>query len=124
MRMRHLLTTAAACGALFVAGCGGDEETGGTTTAAPTAGGASGDVVAVDIKDIKFLPMEVTVKVGQTVEWTNSDSIPHNVVADAFKSENMDQGAKFTYKADKAGTFDYVCTIHSGQTGKLIVEEA
>ena len=33
----------------------------------------------------------------------------------------MKAGAKFDYTPTKAGTIDYVCTIHPGQTGKITV---
>ncbi len=38
-----------------------------------------------------------------------------------FDSGNMQAGAKFDYTPKKAGTIDYVCTIHSGQTGTITV---
>ena len=66
-----------------LAGCGdddkGDEGSGGkaepASTTPSTAGGTTGapDTVAVDIKDIKFVPHDVTAKEGQKVRWTNSD---------------------------------------------------
>jgi len=40
-----------------------------------------------------------------------------------FKSDTMNEGDTFEYTPTKAGTIDYVCTIHPKQTGKLIVTE-
>ncbi len=131
-----------ACLALVAAGCGDDDDsssdsgaadtsaqTAPETTAEPEASAnATGDVVKVDIKDIKFIPETINVKKGQTVEWTNSDgSIPHNVKKSGgpgpeFASENLNDGDTYEQTFDTAGTIDYLCTIHSGQTGKIVVK--
>jgi len=137
--MPRLPATLLACLALAaggaVAGCGSDDEdssssppppppAAATTPAATTA--AKGDV-EVGMKDIKFVPADITVKLGQTVKWTNSDSVAHTVTSQTdgedFDSGSMDVGATFDYKPKKAGKIDYVCTIHSGQTGTITVTE-
>jgi plastocyanin len=90
---------------------------------APT-GAADASVVQVDIKDIKFAPATVTVKVGQTVKWTNSDPVAHTVTAKS--GSDVDSGTiapnqTFETKFKKAGRVDYVCTIHPNQSGTVIV---
>ena len=80
----------------------------------------------MSIKDIKFLPHDVVVRVGQKIRWVNNDKIAHNVVATkgaSFESDNLDGGDTYSYTPTKTGTIDYVCTIHSGQDGKLIVRK-
>lgn len=133
--MHRLLTAGLACLALaFVAGCGDDEESSPSpppppaaaaeTTPAETETSASGEVVSVGMKDIKFVPDSVTVKVGQKIVWTNNEQIPHNVTATDgadFASETMQQNDTFDYTPTKAGTINYVCTIHSGQNGEIEV---
>ena len=142
----HRLTIATACAALALAlaACGKDDESqtgrdaGGdgatvTTNPTPEAGTStqseaaeSNDIVSVSMKDIKFVPQEATVKVGQKITWTNDEPVPHNVTAEQgadFKSDTMNEGDTFEYTPTKAGTIDYVCTIHPKQTGKLIVTE-
>lgn len=128
--------TALAClalvaGSAAVAGCGSNDEKTASTpprstaAAAPQAKGVSGDVVKVTMKNIKFVPQNVTVKVGQKILWTNNDGqIPHTVTATKgaiFDSGNVDGGATFDYTPTKVGRIDYVCTIHSGQTGAITV---
>lgn len=111
--------------ALFAAGCGDDDEDTATTPAPPAAGGvASPGAAAVDIKGFAFDPTDTTVKVGQTVTWTNSDSAVHDVVADddMFKSEDLEQGDTFEYTADQAGTFSYICSYHPQMKATLTVE--
>ena len=139
--MPRLPATVLTCLALAtggaLAGCGSDDEdTASTSTPPPAAAAAettateaaaaSGDVVKVGMKDIKFVPADITVKVGQKIEWTNTDgNIPHTVTSTTdgadFDSGSMEGGAKFDYTPEKAGKIDYVCTIHSGQTGTITV---
>jgi len=76
------------------------------------------------MKNIQFAPKSVTAKVGQTVKWTNDDSVDHNVTAtsgETFKSSNFGQGANYSHKLTKAGTVKYVCTIHPGMEGTIVV---
>jgi plastocyanin len=76
------------------------------------------------MKNIQFVPKSVTAKVGQTVKWTNNDSVDHNVTAtsgETFKSKTFGQGGTYSYKLDKAGTIKYVCTIHPGMDGTIVV---
>ena len=90
----------------------------------PERGAESDDIVSVRIKDITFVPAAITAKVGQTITWTNDEPAPHNVTAEQgadFKSETLNKGDTFDYTPKQAGTIDYVCTIHPGQDGRLIV---
>ena len=51
----------------------------------------------------------------------------HGVLAKTgatFKSSDFGQGATFSTKATKAGTITYVCTIHPGMTGTIVVKPA
>ncbi len=90
--MTRMLSILLACVVLvFVAGCGGDDSDssdgggggGGADKPAEPSGGSKAPAgkadVTVDMKDIKFMPANVNVKVGGTVGWVNKDSVPHNV---------------------------------------------
>jgi plastocyanin len=79
---------------------------------------------AVKIDNFVFGPQTLTVPVGTTVTWTNSDDIPHTSVSTdgVFKSKVLDTDEKFSYKFDKAGTYPYYCTIHPKMTGKVVVQ--
>lgn len=78
----------------------------------------------VRIDNFTFAPVELTVKAGATVTWTNHDDIPHTVVnADkAFKSKVLDTGEKFSSTFPTPGTFAYFCSIHPKMTGKIVVQ--
>ena len=127
-RLGILLLLLAALG-LTVAGCGGDDDDngggGGGTTTEQGGGGGGGNTVQVSMKNIEYVPKAVTAKVGQTIHWTNGDSVAHTVTSKSgasFDSGTMDPGATFDFKVTKAGTINYVCQIHPNQTGKIVVQ--
>ena len=135
--MKRLYSVAAclALGGALAAGCGSSSSSSSNTSSAPAAAppatssaaaapAAAAGTVAVSMKNIQFVPKSVTAKVGQTVKWTNDDSVDHNVTAtsgETFKSKTFGQGGTYSYKLDKAGTIKYVCTIHPGMDGTIIV---
>jgi plastocyanin len=137
--MRRLSALLLGCVALTVvaAGCGGgssNDSSGGSSsnakvTPAPKADN-TGDKNAggpqVLMKDIKFNPAALTVKAGQTVTWTNDESVGHDVTSDRFNSGgagNIEPGKTFTHKFAKAGTYKYVCSVHPGMEGTVKVSK-
>ena len=90
-----------------------------TVAAAPAASGA----VAVSIKGFSFDGKEVTVPKGATVTWTNFDNSAHSVVATdtSFVSDNLAKGVTFEHTFDTAGTFSYICGIHTYMKGTITV---
>jgi plastocyanin len=122
------ITLLVACLALVLAGCGGgNDNSGGSGGGGSSSGGSSsGGTVTIDMKNIQFAPQDATVKVGQTVKWVNQDTVDHDVQAKSgadFKSDLFGNGKSFEWKADKAGTVSYVCTVHPGMTGTLKVTQ-
>jgi plastocyanin len=79
---------------------------------------------AVKIDNFTFGPQTLTVPVGTTVTWTNSDDIPHTSVSTdgVFKSKVLDTDEKFSFTFSTAGTYPYYCTIHPKMTGKIVVQ--
>lgn len=82
---------------------------------------------AVEIKDYAFAPATIKVKVGDTVTWTNQDSVKHDITADdasedAPKSQLLAKGESYSFTFTKAGTYSYFCTPHPYMKGKVIVE--
>jgi len=79
--------------------------------------------VAVHIDNFVFVPAQLTVKVGQTVTWTNRDDIPHTVVcAGKFRSKTMDTDGTFSFTFTSAGEYKYFCSLHPHMTGAVKVE--
>ena len=85
---------------------------------------ASAVNAAVKIDNFVFGPQTLTVPVGTTVTWTNSDDIPHTSVSTdgVFKSKVRDTDEKFSYTFAKAGTYPYYCTIHPKMIGQIVVQ--
>ena len=102
-----------------------------TTTQTGTPGAAA--AATVEITEFAYSPKEVTVKVGDTVEWVNRDAFLHTVTSgevtgpenqpdDKF-DENLDEaGSKASVTFDEAGTFTYFCKQHNAMDGVVIVE--
>lgn len=90
------------------------------TTAAPAPPVAG---TAVNITNFAFTPATLTVKVGDTVTWTNKDEEPHTVVANdgSFHSPGLDANATYSFTFTKAGSFDYICSIHPFMHGTVVV---
>jgi len=129
MRRIGVLPALLTIGAVALVGCGGG---GGATTsggassapASTTGGGSGGGGVTVTMKNIAFAPKSATVKVGQKVTWTNDDAVAHNVTATSgasFRSSDFQQGGTFSYTPTRAGTIAYVCTLHPGMDGTIVV---
>ena len=89
-----------------------------------TASDKPSAAATVKIDNFVFGPQTLTVPVGTTVTWTNSDDIPHTSVSTdgVFKSKVLDTDEKFSYTFTKAGTYPYYCTIHPKMTGKVVVQ--
>ena len=128
MRSSRLLAPVLAALVLLGAGCSSETD---VTTAPAENPGAPGkkpagtkDETTVAMKNIEFAPKDLEVKVGQTVKWVNEDDVEHNAVANdgEFKSELFGRAGTYTYKATKAGTIEYVCTVHPGMEGTLTVK--
>jgi plastocyanin len=95
--------------------------TAGTPTSAASGGGAATQVV---LQNIQISPTSVSVKVGDTVTWTNKDSFDHHLVGDKgeFDSGTMAAGATFSFTFKAAGTIGYHCSIHPEMIGTVVVQ--
>jgi aldose sugar dehydrogenase len=115
-----------------------DEVGGGggpSATAAPTGGEGSGEVVEITVgtdegTELLFDPDEITVPAGATVRLTfvNESTVPHNLTfgdpIGVATATIVDPGAEETieFTAPEAGEYTFVCTLHPGMDGTLIVE--
>lgn len=76
----------------------------------------------VTIQNFAFSPATITINKGGTVTWTNRDSAPHQISGNGFQSEVLGNGQSFIFTFNTAGTFDYICLIHTYMKGKIIVQ--
>jgi plastocyanin len=78
----------------------------------------------VVIRELKFQPTVLTVKVGDTVEWKNDDIVPHTATSTKpkkFDSGILPVGSSWKYVVTKRGTYFYTCTLHPNMKATLIV---
>jgi plastocyanin len=85
---------------------------------------AHASTATVTINHYTFVPATVTVHPGDTVTWTNQDSIPHTATAldgKSFDSGAIDPGASWSFKFSLAGNYSYRCSIHPDMRGMVSV---
>lgn len=127
-------------GMIFIGGCTDSGNSGmpASTPAAEVEGGvernvtgseavqngtaAETEVIDAEIRDFKYIPQNLTVRVGQTVRWTNYDSVRHDVVGSGIKSEYLEKGETFSYTFEKEGKYHYICTLHPWMEGEVIAQ--
>jgi plastocyanin len=144
MRSTYVVVLVAAL--LATGACGGATTPAATPAAPPassqqptasgsTGGEPPGETVEITVgtdtgTDLKFDPAELTVKAGADVRvnFENRASVPHNLTFQApinvASSTVVAPGTSETvqFKASGAGEYSFVCTLHPGMGGNLIVE--
>jgi plastocyanin len=77
----------------------------------------------VAIEGFAFSPATVEVAVGQEVTWENHDPAEHTVTQEdgGFDSGTMAQGAAFKTTFDAPGEYRYICALHPGMKGTVVV---
>ena len=123
--MRSVASTLIATAVLLLLSCslGTQGPVSGFVLAAVPKGPQTHTVV---IREVKFQPVVLTVKAGDTVEWRNDDIVPHTATSTAepkkFDSGILPVGSSWKYVATKRGTYLYNCTLHPNMKAKLIVQ--
>lgn len=91
-----------------------------------TAPSGQAQTVKVDIAGFKYVPASVKIKVGDTVTWTQVDTVSHTVTIvsgpESFDSGLLRVGQTFSHTFRKPGTYSYKCTPHPNMRGEVIVE--
>jgi plastocyanin len=111
-----------------------------STTPTNSTGGNSVSIVpnASTMANKAFAPDDINAKVGDTVTWTNKDTIFHTVTSgtgpsDTTHGKEFDsglsgptalttQGKTFSHKFMTAGEFPYFCQLHPTMVGKVEVK--
>jgi plastocyanin len=83
--------------------------------------------VSLEIKDYKYAPATLTVKPGQMIKVTNSDTMVHDILSKdgtTFLLSSLEPGKTGSFRAPKEpGTYEYYCTFHPQMVGTLVVKE-
>ena len=79
-----------------------------------------------------FIPDPVTIAVGETVTWANTDTAAHTATGGSaadgpsgvFDSSLIMAGGSYSFTFDTAGTYPYHCMVHPWMQGTIIVGES
>jgi plastocyanin len=122
--------------ALTLAACGGgasNANTGGADAGCVVKGNTAAAVTPAVVSNIvpdvntvgRFTPNNITIKVGQSIEWDWQDpNVAHTVTSDdgaTFDSCLQNKGYKFVVTFNQAGKIPYHCTIHPLMIGTITV---
>ena len=122
-RMRSVASTLVGTAVLLLVSCSlGTQGPAGGFVLAAVPKGPQAHTVA--IREVKFQPTVLTVKVGDTVEWRNDDIVPHTATSTEprkFDSGILPVGSSWKYVVTKRGTYFYACTLHPNMKATLIV---
>lgn len=95
---------------------GGENNPTPTTTQTPQ--GSS----QISIKNFAFNPAELSINKGATVIWINKDPTTHRISGNGFQSMDLTNSRSYSFTFNNSGTYDYICSIHPGMKGKVIVK--
>jgi nitrite reductase (NO-forming) len=85
---------------------------------------------ATGLEDKAYQPNPVSIKVGETVIWTNNDLTIHTVTegnpstsvpTNGFDSGLLNPDETFKHVFKEAGTIEYHCILHPTMTGRVII---
>lgn len=81
------------------------------------------DGAKVTIVNFEFMPAEIAIRRGESVAWVNDDGAPHGIeYHDGGKGTDLLlPGASFSRRFDRAGSYDYSCSVHPYMTGRVVV---
>jgi len=87
-------------------------------------GGASAEVIQIQMKQVAYAPAQVTAHIGDTIEWANDDIVAHTATArngawDVMVMPNN----KASVVLKSAGTIDYYCRLHPNMVGSIAVSQ-
>lgn len=104
---------------------GSDANTPENTNSNPSIPSTSApNILEVKIESFSFSPIVLNVKAGDTVKWTNLDSVAHTVTSDSgseLDSELFSKGQTYSHTFTVAGVYEYHCAPHPRMKAKIIV---
>lgn len=78
----------------------------------------------------RFEPDVLYARVGQPVEFRNSEDMPHNVTTirrgpgTEIFNVGVERGQRYTHTFDRPGQYDIICDVHPGMQATLIAADA
>lgn len=116
-----LIAALALTAALVLAACGGGSNNDGVADGSDSRIPAGAPLVDQD--RLQFIPSQLTVKVGETVYFKNSETALHTVNIDGKNvSGNMKKNDVFTWVFESAGTYKITCDYHPQMKAAITVQ--
>ena len=124
---RRVLVSVGSAMLLLAAGCSSSSNStgsSGASTAATSSATTAADTIV--IQNFAFSPATLTVAPGTTVTVVNKDAVTHTLTSTAstraFDTGDVAAGSSTTFHAPAtAGTYSYICSIHTYMHGTLTV---
>lgn len=93
--------------------------------AAVLAGGrlarARAGTVSVTVEKLAFLPAEIRVRAGETVEWINRDRFAHTATVKGGWEVMIPPGKTASRVVEAGDSVDYYCRFHPNMKGRIVV---
>jgi plastocyanin len=79
----------------------------------------------LEIKNLQFIPAEITVNIGDTIKWINHDIIPHTATADdkSWDSMLIDPGQEWELIVERNTFSSYFCVYHPGMKATIRINQ-
>ena len=82
-----------------------------------------------EIDNACYLPADITINAGDTVEWDNIDTAAHTVTSGSpangpsgvFDSSLLMGSASYAFTFEETGSYDYFCIVHPWMAGTVTV---
>ena len=94
---------------------------GAAVLASATLGRAEEGTVRVTIEKMAFVPADIEVRAGQTIEWTNKDRVAHTATVKDGWEVMVPPGKSATRVVEASDSVDYYCRFHPNMTGRITV---
>jgi plastocyanin len=132
--MKWIGTAAALFCCLELVSCGGSSSPASSpvsatpvTSGTPAPSGSSSVAIVMNAATLgakAFNPDTITVAIGTSLMWTNTDTISHTSTGDAggWNSGVLVPGATFSVNFPTSGTYTYHCSIHPDMVGTVMVQ--
>jgi len=78
-----------------------------------------GEAHVVAMKDIAFMPPEITVRAGERVTWRNGDIVAHTATAKEAFDIVVPPGGQAETVIRKPGRYTYICRFHPNMKGQI-----
>jgi plastocyanin len=85
---------------------------------------AAAETIRLNVDKLAFTPAEISARVGDTIEWVNTDFLAHTATARSKEWDVMilpNRTGRITLK--RTGSIEYYCRFHPNMSGRISVGE-